>query len=68
MRGARALLVGASLCLGVATARAQTYPDSTSAAPEVHQVILENEHVRVIQVLARAGTTTPCTPIRRCSS
>jgi quercetin dioxygenase-like cupin family protein len=58
MLGVRALFVGASLLLGVAAATAQTYPDSTVAAPDVHQVVLENEHVRVLQVLARAGTKT----------
>ena len=58
MKAVRALPVGASLCVGVAAASAQTYPDSTVAAADVHQVVLENEHVRVLQVLARAGTKT----------
>src|SRR5262245_11274083 len=54
----RGILVGLSLCLGVVAAAAQSYPDSTVAAPDVHQVVLENEHVRVLQVLARPGATT----------
>jgi len=55
----RAFLVGASLCVGVATASAQTAPDSTVADPDVHQVVLENEHVRVFQALASAGRKSP---------
>jgi len=55
----RALLTGASLCLGIATATAQTAADSTVVDPDVHQVVLENEHVRVFQALARPGTKSP---------
>ena len=55
----RAFLVGASLGIGVATASAQTAPDSTVADPDVHQVALENEHVRVLYDLAATGTKSP---------
>ncbi len=52
-------LVGASLCFGVATASAQSVPDATVVDPDVHQVVLENEHVRVLQALARVGWKSP---------
>ena len=42
----RGILVALSLGVGVGAAAAQTYPDSTVAAPDVHQAVLENEHVR----------------------
>jgi len=41
--------------LGVTAASAQTIPDSTVADPVVHRVVLENEHVRVLQALASPG-------------
>lgn len=50
-------LVGASLCVGVAAA--QTVPDATVVDPDIHQVVLENDHVRVFQALASAGAKTP---------
>ena len=50
----RALLGVASLCAGVASASAQT-PDATLVDPDAHQVTLDNEHVRVLQVLASPG-------------
>ena len=59
MSKVRALFVGASLCVGVAAASAQTAPDSTVVDPDVHQVILENEHVRVLSALAPAGWKSP---------
>jgi hypothetical protein len=59
MSTVRVLLVGASLCIGVATASPQTAPDSTVVDPDVHQVILENEHVRVLSALAATGTKSP---------
>ncbi len=45
----------AALGLGVSVAGAQTSPDSTVADPVVHRVVLENEHVRVLQGLASPG-------------
>lgn len=59
MSQVRALLIGASLGVGVTAASAQTVPDSTIADADVHQVVLENEHVRVIRALASAGTKSP---------
>lgn len=46
-------LVAASLCAGAAAA--QTIRDATVVDPDLHQVVLENEHVRVFQALAAAG-------------
>ena len=54
-----AFLVVALFYVGVAAASAQTAPDSTVVDPDVHQVVLENEHVRVLQALAPAGTKSP---------
>ena len=59
MSKVRAFLVGASLCLGASAASAQTIPDSTVVDGEFHQVVLENEHVRVLQVLAAPGRKSP---------
>lgn len=61
MLKARALLVGTLFCVGVAvsTANAQTAPDATVADPVAHQVVLENEHVRVLQALAPTGYKSP---------
>jgi quercetin dioxygenase-like cupin family protein len=53
------LLVGTLLCLGVATASAQTAPDATVADPDHHQVVLDNEHVRVLTAVAGPGARSP---------
>jgi hypothetical protein len=55
----RAFLVLASLCVGIATASAQTAPDSTVIDPDVHKVVLDNEHIRVVRALAPAGRKSP---------
>lgn len=55
----RSFLVAATLCAGTAAARAESIPDSTIADPELHQIVLENEHVRVLQGLAPAGRKSP---------
>lgn len=55
----RPWLVGALLCAGAATAGAQTPPDSTVIDPDVHQVVLDNEHVRVLRALAAPGYKSP---------
>jgi hypothetical protein len=55
----RAMAVGASFLVGVAAASAQTAPDATIADPDAHQVALENDHVRVLQALARTGAKSP---------
>ena len=52
-------LVGVSLCVGVAAASAQSTPDATVVDPDVHQVVLENEHVRVFHAMAPAGRKSP---------
>lgn len=59
MSKVRALLVGASLCVCLLAASAQTAPDATVVDPDAHQVVLENEHVRVLQVLASPGWKSP---------
>jgi hypothetical protein len=55
----RALLVGMSFCIGAFAASAQTLQDSTVADPDVHQVVLENEHVRVLSAMAATGWKSP---------
>jgi hypothetical protein len=55
----RVLVAGASVCVGIAAASAQTSPDSTVVDPDVHQVVLENQHVRVLHGLAATGTKSP---------
>ena len=55
----RSFLVAAACCAGVAAAHADSIPDSTIADPELHQIVLENEHVRVLQGLAAAGRKSP---------
>ena len=59
MSKVRILLVGVTFFAGVTAASAQTAPDSTVVDPDVHQVALENEHVRVLTAQARAGTKSP---------
>ena len=59
MSKVRAFLVGASLCVAAAAASAKTIPDSTIVDPDVHQVVLENEHIRVLQGLGSAGRKSP---------
>lgn len=50
----------ALLLFGVATATtAQDVKDATIADPAVHQVMLENDHVRVLRALATAGHKSP---------
>lgn len=59
MSSARALLVGSLLCLGASAVNAQTAPDATVIDPDVHQVVLDNEHVRVFTAMAHAGYKSP---------
>jgi hypothetical protein len=56
---ARALLVAAVLCLAATAAGAQTVQDATVADPAAHQVVLENDHVRVLSALAAVGHKSP---------
>ena len=51
--------VVAVLVLAAASAGAQTAPDALVADPNVHQVMLDNEHVRVFRALATHGTKSP---------
>lgn len=60
MSKVRAFFVGCSLCFAAAAAAsAQAVPDATVADPELHQIVLENEHIRVLQGLAPAGQKSP---------
>jgi hypothetical protein len=54
-----ALLIGAFLCAGAATASAQTAPDATVVDADAHQVVLDNEHVRVLTAMGPAGRKSP---------
>jgi quercetin dioxygenase-like cupin family protein len=47
------------LLVGATAVFAQTAPDAVIADPDHHQVILENDHVRVIQALASPGARSP---------
>lgn len=59
MTTVRALLLGTLLCFGASAANAQTAPDATVIDPDVHQVVLDNEHVRVLSAMARTGYKSP---------
>lgn len=50
-----------AFCLGVAAAlaAAQKAPDAVIIDPDVHQVVMENEHVRVFEARAAAGARSP---------
>ena len=52
-------IVVAALVLGAASAGAQTAPDALVVDPDVHQVMLDNEHVRVFRALATGGAKSP---------
>ncbi|MBI4466267.1 MAG: hypothetical protein HY656_02415 [Acidobacteria bacterium] len=49
------------ICLGLALApaRAQKSKDATVADPDVHQVVFENEHVRVLKAHIAPGWKSP---------
>ena len=44
---------------GLAAAWAQQIKDSTIVDPDVHQVVFENDHVRVLEARAAHGTKSP---------
>jgi len=48
-----------SSCLVSTLAGAQEVQDATIADADAHQVVLDNEHVRVIQALAAPGHASP---------
>ena len=52
-------LVLSILLLVAPAALAQTAPDAVAVDPTHHQVFLENDHVRVFQVLASPGARSP---------
>ncbi len=53
-------LLSLSLVLvGLSAVHAEMSPDSTVADPEAHQVMLENDHVRVLRAMASAGHKSP---------
>jgi hypothetical protein len=54
-----AWVVAGSLFVGGVAANAQTVQDATIADPDVHQVVLDNEHVRVLRALAASGYKSP---------
>lgn len=55
------LVTALSLGLGLAisSAAAQTIQDSTIVDPDVHQVVLDNAHVRVLEARAAPGKKSP---------
>jgi len=53
------LLVVLALGLGLSSAGAQGVQDAVIADPDAHQVLLENDHIRVIQALAAPGYKSP---------
>ena len=59
MSRVRALFIGASLFVGVAAASAQTAPDGVVIDSDAHQVVLENEHVRVLHARRAAWKEKP---------
>lgn len=48
-----------ALLLGIGIATAQKSKDSTVVDPDVHQVVLENDYVRVLEARAAHGTKSP---------
>jgi quercetin dioxygenase-like cupin family protein len=59
MRRVAIALVAFCAGIGVASAVPQRAKDATLVDPEVHHVTLENEHVRVLEVRAAPGYTSP---------
>lgn len=59
MKRKLSLLVAFCLGVGLAVAVAQKSKDSTIVDPDVHQVVLENDHVRVLEARAAPGYRSP---------
>ncbi|MBI4462645.1 MAG: hypothetical protein HY653_07055 [Acidobacteria bacterium] len=59
MKRKLSLLVAFCLGVGLAVAVAQKSKDSTVVDPDVHQVVLENDHVRVLEARAAPGYRSP---------
>ena len=53
------LLLSFLLGIGIATIIAQKSTDSTVIDPDVHHVVLENEHVRVFEARGAPGWKSP---------
>ena len=47
------------LAFGVAEVWAQKPKDSTTVDPDVHQVVFQNDHIRVLEARASHGTRSP---------
>ncbi len=59
MRRQLGFLLALLLGVGIATATAQKAKDSTIVDPDVHQVVYENDHVRVLEARAAHGAKSP---------
>lgn len=59
MRKRVVFLLGVFLGVSLATVVAQQVKDSTVVDPDVHKVILENEHVRVLDARIAPGWKSP---------
>lgn len=59
MRRNLGLLVAFLLGVGLSTALADRAGDSVAVDPDVHQVVLENDHVRVLEARAAPGRKSP---------
>ncbi len=59
MRRGVVFVLGLLLGVGLATAVAQKAKDSVIVDPDVHKVILENEHIRVLDARVSPGTKSP---------
>lgn len=59
MRARVTALLAFCLGIGLATAVAQKSKDSTVVDPDVHQVVFENGHVRVLEARAAHGAKSP---------
>jgi hypothetical protein len=59
MRRIVVVVVAFCLGLGVATALAQRPRDAVAVDPDVHNVVMENEHVRIFEARAPVGYKSP---------
>jgi quercetin dioxygenase-like cupin family protein len=59
MRTQLSFLLGLLLGAGLTTAVAQRAKDATIVDPDVHKVVLENDHVRVIDARISPGWKSP---------
>lgn len=59
MRSRIVFLLGVFLGIGLSVALAQKAKDSTVVDPDVHKVVLENDHVRVLDARISPGWKSP---------